>query len=335
MAWIEVHQGLRQHPKMYALKERLRLQSVSEAIGACISLWLWAMDSRPDGNLGFVPDAALPDALGLHRRKGADIRSALVAVGLVDDDGMIHDWQQYAGRLLDIRAANAQRKRDRRRMSRGCPEDVPRMSRVTRQDKTRQDNNIGGLDQEREEVAQKGDLSPEGDPPLSSEKNRCNYKEFVACYHKHCPSLPQVKEITENRKRVIGLRWAKHPTWEFWQQFWSRVEKSDFLAGRSGRGEGHENWMPNLDWLLTEKHFLKVLEAGYDCRTPGQKPPLSEAERERERLRREIISACIAGKINIQHGKHPLDGIDPEHHDAVQKHLEKHALWPKEPRKQI
>ena len=50
MAWIEVHQGLREHRKTYACAEKLKISRVV-MVGTLISLWLWALDNAQDGSL--------------------------------------------------------------------------------------------------------------------------------------------------------------------------------------------------------------------------------------------------------------------------------------------
>ena len=50
MAWLEVHQELREHRKLYACADDLGVEPVT-MLGMLISLWLWALDNVQDGNL--------------------------------------------------------------------------------------------------------------------------------------------------------------------------------------------------------------------------------------------------------------------------------------------
>jgi hypothetical protein len=150
MAWTEVHQSLcNSHPKVLQVADALNCAEVA-VIGSLICLWTWAIDNAPSGVL--APNARVVaraaqwyDAPGLYLQ-------ALIDAHLLDtlDDGRlyIHDWQEYAGRLIEKRRVDAERKRagrqqdipristpipaDVQRMSSGCPEEVQRMSDASR-----------------------------------------------------------------------------------------------------------------------------------------------------------------------------------------------------------
>jgi hypothetical protein len=100
-AWIEVHQSLPTHPKVI---EAAMILDVAEpvVVGHLICLWTWAMDARPDGHL----DLSKPRIIARAARWDMDadrLVDTLVAVRLLDDDGCIHDWHQYTGRLMERR----------------------------------------------------------------------------------------------------------------------------------------------------------------------------------------------------------------------------------------
>ena len=42
LPWIQVYSNLADHPKIYALVDRMKLRRNSEAVGIVVSLWLWA-----------------------------------------------------------------------------------------------------------------------------------------------------------------------------------------------------------------------------------------------------------------------------------------------------
>lgn len=115
MAWIESHQELRGHWKT---KRAARLLHVSEpeVVGHLHYLWWWALDYAETGDLTrFEPDV-LADAAGWVDDP-EELLEALVASELLDrTDGqlLLHDWDDYAGALLDRRERNAARMRDSR-----------------------------------------------------------------------------------------------------------------------------------------------------------------------------------------------------------------------------
>ena len=124
MAWIESHQELARHPKTLRLA-RLLGTSVPSVIGHLQLLWWWAMDFAQDGSLDGFDAEEVAQAM-LWEGSPDLLWSSLVGARFVDVDenggASIHDWADYAGRLIEKRRADAERKR----MSRGRPADVTR-----------------------------------------------------------------------------------------------------------------------------------------------------------------------------------------------------------------
>lgn len=118
--WIESHQSLRDHPKLIRAARRLKI-SRPQMIGHLHCLWWWALDYAQDGNLSAY-DADDIAAAAEWTGDAADFVNALAdAARIGDRPGFlalqesgafsIHDWNDYAGKLLDKRAADAARKR--------------------------------------------------------------------------------------------------------------------------------------------------------------------------------------------------------------------------------
>ncbi|MBR1456856.1 MAG: hypothetical protein IJ594_06820, partial [Oscillospiraceae bacterium] len=118
MAWIELHQTVRDHQKTLRLRERLRLRP-SQAVGHLCFLWLWALDNAPEGDLSGLPSVVLARAADFPLRRADAFVDALVEVGFLERDGArlrIHDWEEYAGRYRELREKNrARQKRYRER----------------------------------------------------------------------------------------------------------------------------------------------------------------------------------------------------------------------------
>lgn len=142
MAWIELHQSIWTHRKALALGDALDIHEMYAA-SHVIRLWTWALDNAPEGVL---PDSPRIIARSAGWEHDADqFVTALVQSGWLDHDGetyCIHDWADYAGRLIDRRRENAERKRrgraeepsikeDVRETSNGHPPDVRRKSVAT------------------------------------------------------------------------------------------------------------------------------------------------------------------------------------------------------------
>lgn len=119
MAWLEVHQSLLTHRKTMELADILEIPPIYAAAHV-IALWSWSLDNAPDGAL-HVRASIIARACQWQNDTDV-IVSALVNSGFLDmsSDGTltIHDWDDYAGRLVDKRRANAQRMREARKKER-------------------------------------------------------------------------------------------------------------------------------------------------------------------------------------------------------------------------
>ena len=123
--WIESHQDLARHPKTKRLARALGV-SKATAIGHLHLLWWWALSYAYDGQR--VPpydEADIADAVAWDGDP-ADLVEALVAAGFFErqkDVILIHDWYDYAGKLLAKREEDRLRKARKRNKPDG-PADV-------------------------------------------------------------------------------------------------------------------------------------------------------------------------------------------------------------------
>ena len=112
VAWIESHQELARHPKVGRLARTLGVSKVT-AVGHLHFLWWWAVDFAQDGDLSVFTDPEIADGAGWEG-DGTEFVSALIDAGWVDSERRIHDWMEYAGRLIERRKTDAERKRAER-----------------------------------------------------------------------------------------------------------------------------------------------------------------------------------------------------------------------------
>lgn len=112
MAWIEVHQTLPTHRKIKKLKRLLKIKT-PQAVGHVVMLWLWSIDNAPDGDLSPADIEDIAEAAEWSGNAEKFV-SALKDVGFVDDDMKLHDWGEYAGRLMDQREERRKKERDRK-----------------------------------------------------------------------------------------------------------------------------------------------------------------------------------------------------------------------------
>lgn len=126
MAWIELHQELREHRKIYACAESLKISRVT-MVGTIVSLWLWALDNMPDGSLDGVSNRTIARVCDFPEKKADTFVKELASAGWLDKKGdtyVIHDWDEYVGKLMDRRKKD----RERKKKSADIPQEFPRKS---------------------------------------------------------------------------------------------------------------------------------------------------------------------------------------------------------------
>lgn len=127
MAWIESHQELRDHPKVARMGRLLDVPRTS-VIGTLHLLWWWALDHAEDGDVTDYDALDLALACDWEGDPEALVK-ALLECGPGSKDGflvetggrmVLHDWWQYAGKLVARRRID----RERKQKERGSPPDL-------------------------------------------------------------------------------------------------------------------------------------------------------------------------------------------------------------------
>ena len=125
MAWIQVHQQLKDHRKLLAAADELEIEP-AHMLGLLISFWLWALDNAPSGSLQGISDRMIARAAQWNGDPGKFVE-AIASAGLLDtaDDGSLslHDWYEYTGKLIEQREAEKNRSRRRRAAAAAPSED--------------------------------------------------------------------------------------------------------------------------------------------------------------------------------------------------------------------
>lgn len=110
MAWIELHQSLWTHRKTLILAALIKIDE-TYAAAHLSRLWTWSLDNAPEGDLTGLPHTVIAYGAG-YKGDATAFVSALVQAGWLDHDEnklVIHDWHDYAGRLVEKKIANKQR----------------------------------------------------------------------------------------------------------------------------------------------------------------------------------------------------------------------------------
>jgi hypothetical protein len=97
-------------------------------------------------------------------------------------------------------------------------------------------------------------------PLPSKKKEKVDYIDIMNKWNSICGyNLPQIKKITDSRKRAIKKFLAQDIDVE---KFFLKVSNSSFLNGTSESS----SWSANFDWALKESNQVKISEGVYDDR---------------------------------------------------------------------
>lgn len=131
--WIESHTTLRGHPKLEALADLLGI-SEPQAVGHLHYLWWWCLDYADDGDLTRKSARTIARGAQWTGDPQAFIEALLncgdeCEAGFLErtEDGriLVHDWEDYAGKIINRRAANARRKAEARKAQAPTAAPVP------------------------------------------------------------------------------------------------------------------------------------------------------------------------------------------------------------------
>lgn len=147
MAWIESHQTIWEHAKTRKAARRLAIPTV-QLVGHLHALWHWALDHAESGDVSKYeaedlaiaarwegdPEAFVAALVDCGPGHSAGYLERGGVYGPPDDECsgelVLHDWWQYAGKLIERR----ERDRVRKARLRGNPEDVRETSAGRPQD---------------------------------------------------------------------------------------------------------------------------------------------------------------------------------------------------------
>ncbi len=88
----------------------------------------------------------------------------------------------------------------------------------------------------------------------------CPYNKIKDMYNSICTSLPKVKSLSAERKKVIYSRWKQNGyNLDVFDELFHQVQNSKFMTGYNGR-----NWKADFDWIMNENNMIKTLEGKYD-----------------------------------------------------------------------
>ena len=287
MAWIESHQTLLKHKKTNRALTRLSVDRY-KLIGHLHVLWWWALDNiDASGVLNDLSYAEIAMAAEWDGDANQFVE-ALIFAGFIDQDDegslTLHDWWDYAGKLLDRRATDRRRKLGKRQHAETerIPLEIPRNSAGNPTE------SVGNPSATVPYLKDQKDLVPnepepnakefEPDPEQEGEENteapELQPSSPKSLRTKH-PVTQEIRDLTEKlRERVFGER-KLAPNWRS-----KNVQCLARLADQWGLDDikACANWMwqepfwrDQFDsWMTLERAYAKWLLA-----TKATGPPRS------------------------------------------------------------
>jgi len=130
MAWIKSDQSLRQHPKLTRLMVILQIEK-PQAIGHMHLLWYWVLDYAKGGDTSKFSSQEI--AIGAEWKGDSELFvRALRESRFMDENGYIHDWMDYSGKLEVVKRDNAARQAEfRQRKEREEKEALEKIAKKT------------------------------------------------------------------------------------------------------------------------------------------------------------------------------------------------------------
>ena len=191
MAWLQVHQTLKDHRKLFDAADQLEVEP-PHMMGLLVSFWLWALDNAPTGSLVDIT----PRMISRAAQWDGDpekLAKTLIRAGWIDEkeDGTleIHDWYEYAGKLIDQRQAEKERSRSRRAAAAASADASPDDPTPTAGRPANSRKKAGGrVDQSREDKTREGSTPPspsdEGSDGGTKSLVEARFLEFWKAYPK-------------------------------------------------------------------------------------------------------------------------------------------------------
>lgn len=191
MAWLQVHQTLKDHRKLFDAADELEI-TPPHMMGLLVSFWLWALDNAPKGDLAGITPRMIARAAQWDGEP-EKLAETLIRAGWIDEneDGAleIHDWYEYAGKLIDQRQAEKERSARRRAAAASSSDDTQDDQTPTAgqpPDATPTTDGKSRVDQSREK---KGRVTPptpsaEGDGAGKKSPIEVRFDEFWNAYPK-------------------------------------------------------------------------------------------------------------------------------------------------------
>lgn len=292
MAWLQIHQTLKDHRKLLKAADILEV-TPPHMMGILISFWLWALDNTPSGTLDGISSRIIaraaqwegdPDQL-------VEVMKSTEWLDETDQGLEIHDWYEYAGKLIDQRIAERERSKKRRSASSSSDNRPPDDRRTTAGQSDDDQQTTGGrveksrVDQTRQNEIE--DIDPL--PPKGEKQQPVPFDKIMQLFNETCTSFPKVLKIDGQRRKAVAARWKTYKDLETFETLFKKTEASSFLKGQNDR-----SWTADFDWITKPTNMTKVLEGKYDDKG-GDQNGLNRQHTGRDNAAPQLSGFHIAG----------------------------------------
>ena len=104
---------------------------------------------------------------------------------------------------------------------------------------------------------------PQAEQPPSPKSETIDYELFKNVYNKFCFSLPQIRMLSDKRKKAIKT-FLKQMEFSDFELACKKANESNFLTGNNDRG-----WKADFDFIIRADKALSILEGKYDQNNIG------------------------------------------------------------------
>lgn len=98
---------------------------------------------------------------------------------------------------------------------------------------------------------------------------QCPVEKVIDLYHQKLPELPKMVVVTPKREDLIKARWKQFEPESVeeginsFSTYFDFVRGSKFLMGRVDPANGRSRFCADLEWLVNQANFAKVIERKY------------------------------------------------------------------------
>jgi predicted phage replisome organizer len=114
---------------------------------------------------------------------------------------------------------------------------------------------------------EKSDKKPKEKDLCDSVESRqiLDYDNIKSLFNNICKVMPNIKELTEKRRKVLKTLAKSQPDFNF-EEYFKKVADTPFLNGHNKNG-----WVAGFDWIMKPDNITKVIEDTYKSNQNNQK----------------------------------------------------------------